>query len=425
MKVTRSWLDKWIVAINQDSACINNGRSFNGEFTIAVDHERYTFSVHKGKVEQVLENVGPLARSSFTLAAAGEVWSAIFQPSPVPMRQTIFAAIATSAMQFEGDISLLFQQMATLSAWIEVGRSLVGEVRLPDDPVWREDWQATGRYTNVIVDGCRHKVFYFEAGEGIPVLCQHTAGNENREWWHLLEDRELTKKYRFIAYDLPAHGKSDPSFDKDFFSSDQPLKSEWITNFVMSFSESLNLQRPIFLGCSIGGVIALHLAERFPEKFRGFIALAGAVPTYGFYHDWWIDSSINVPMMESGLVDAVTSPNMSRADRQLNRMFQGAHPRSLRNDLHLWGVDNSDEGRADRIDAEKTPIFMYAGEYDFTCPPEHVEASAKRIGPNVHYEMLKGLGHFPMSENYELFRPVLVRTLEEIMQGERELASAG
>jgi hypothetical protein len=43
----------------------------------------------------------------------------------------------------------------------------------------------------------------------------------------------------------------------------------------------------------------------------------------------------------------------------------------------------------------------------------------------VHYEMLKGLGHFPMSENYELFRPVLVRTLEEIMQGERELASAG
>jgi hypothetical protein len=28
--------------------------------------------------------------------------------------------------------------------------------------------------------------------------------------------------------------------------------------------------------------------------------------------------------------------------------------------------------------------------------------------------MLKGLGHFPMSENYELFRPTLVRTLAEI-----------
>ena len=52
------------------------------------------------------------------------------------------------------------------------------------------------------MDGARHKVFYFEAGEGIPVICQHTAGNENRQWRHLLEDRELTKKYKVIAYDF-------------------------------------------------------------------------------------------------------------------------------------------------------------------------------------------------------------------------------
>ena len=79
-------------------------------------------------------------------------------------------------------------------------------------------------------DGARHKVFYFEAGEGIPLICQHTAGNENRQWRHLLEDRELTKKYRVIAYDLPSHGKSDPSCDKDLYSEDQLLRSEWLLN---------------------------------------------------------------------------------------------------------------------------------------------------------------------------------------------------
>ena len=105
-------------------------------------------------------------------------------------------------------------------------------------------------------------------------------------------------------------------------------------------------------------------------------------------------------------------PKISRWDRQINRMCQTAHPRSLRNDLHLWGVENSDEKRAERIDASKVPIYMYSGEFDFTCPPEHVEKSAKAIG-EVNYEMLEGLGHFPMSENYDIFRPTLVQTLED------------
>jgi pimeloyl-ACP methyl ester carboxylesterase len=280
--------------------------------------------------------------------------------------------------------------------------------------VWHDEWQAVGRYVNVAQDGCRHKVFYFEAGQGIPVLCQHTAGNENRQWRHLLEDRELTKKYRFIAYDLPAHGKSDPPYGRDFFTEDQPLTSDWITRFVVALADALAIDRPIFIGCSIGGVIALHLAERYPERFRGLVALAGAVPTYGFYHDWWIDPGVNVNFMLPGLMDAVMAPGIAPLDRQINRISQGAHPRALRNDLHFWGVDNADPERARRIDASKVPLYMYAGEYDFTCPPAHVEASARAIGPGVHYEMLPGLGHFPMSENYTRFRPTLIRTLADI-----------
>ena len=58
-------------------------------------------------------------------------------------------------------------------------------------------------------------------------------------------------------------------------------------------------------------------------------------------------------------------------------------------------------------------LYLYAGEYDFTCPPELVRESAERIG-GVTYETLEGLGHFPMSENYERFRPVLMRTLADI-----------
>ncbi len=422
MPLDRNFIDRWIHAINGDRACRNGGRGFSDSFTFVVDTARYTFHVRDGAVERVVRDGGPLEPSRFTLAAEGAVWDDLLSPTPPAMGHAFFAAIAVGKMTFEGDMRLMFQQMATFSAWLTVGRALNGPADLPPDPPFQDDWQAVGRYTNVTLDGSRHKVFYFEAGEGIPVLCQHTAGNENREWWQLLEDRELTRRFRFIAYDLPAHGKSDPPFDRDFFAEDQLLTSDWITRFVVRFAESLSLERPIFLGCSIGGVIALHLAERFPEKFRGLVSLAGAVPTYGFFHDWWIDPAVNIAMMEAGLVDAVMSPGMSRADRQLNRVFQGAHPRSARNDLYFWGVENGDETRADRIDATKVPLYMYAGEYDFTCPPEHVEASARRIGEGVHYETLAGLGHFPMSENYARFRPTLVRTLDDIVSRTTGLA---
>lgn len=414
MTLDRAWMDRWIDAINACPACANTGRGFDCEFTFAIGDQRYTFAVRNGRVESLLVNVGPLARSRFTLAADEATWAALLSPEPPAMGHAIFAAIASGAMQFEGDIRPVFQFMMPLSNWIDAARRLQGTPASAPEPAWQDDWQATGRYVNVTLDGVRHKVFYFEAGSGIPVLCQHTAGNENRQWRHLLEDRELTRRYRFIAYDLPAHGKSDPPAGRNFFTEDQPLTSDWVTRFVVALGEALQLDRPIFIGCSIGGVIALHLAERFPERFRALIALAGAVPTYGFFHDWWIDPAVNVNQMVGGMMDAVMAPGLSASDREIGRIIQSSHPRTLRNDLYLWGVDNSDEARASRIDATKVPLYLYAGEYDFTCPPAHVEACARRIGAGVHYETLKGLGHFPMSENYTLFRPVLLRTLADI-----------
>ncbi len=414
MKFDRSWIDQWVTAVNTDASARHNGRYFSGSFSVVADDARYTLQVHKGKIENVVENGGPLEPSAFTLAAPRSVWEKLFAPDPEPMYHAVFAAIGSGHMSVEGDIQSLFQQMLTLSDWVAAGRNLNGTPPVAPDPEWLDDYQAVGRYVNVEVAGVKHKVFYFEAGQGIPVLCQHTAGNENRQWRHLLEDRELTKKYRFIAYDLPSHGKSDPPASGEFLKKDLLLKSDWVTTFIVALGDALALDRPIFMGCSIGGVIACHLAEKHPQKFRGLVGMAGGIPTYGFFHDWWIDPKINMPMMLPGLVDAVMAPGISARDREINRMCQSAHPKSMRNDLYFWGEENSDASRASRIDASKVPLYLYSGEYDFTCPPSLIEQTAKDIGPEVHYEMLKGLGHFPMSENYALFRPTLVKTLDDI-----------
>ena len=101
----------------------------------------------------------PLVGSVFTLAADTDVWGKLFLPSPPAMYHDIFSLIAIGEMKFEGNIQLVFQQLSTLAEWVRVGRELNGEIEIPPDPEYLEEWQAVGRYTNVVVDGCRHKVF--------------------------------------------------------------------------------------------------------------------------------------------------------------------------------------------------------------------------------------------------------------------------
>ncbi len=46
-----------------------------------------------------------------------------------------------------------------------------------------------GGYVYVPYGGYEYRVFYEEAGEGIPLVCLHTAGTDSREWRHQLNDR--------------------------------------------------------------------------------------------------------------------------------------------------------------------------------------------------------------------------------------------
>ena len=67
-----------------------------------------------------------------------------------------------------------------------------------------------GRYVHVDIGGETHRIYFEENGAGIPLVCLHTAGSDNRQWRHLLADEEFAKNFRIIAFDMPLHGKSNP-----------------------------------------------------------------------------------------------------------------------------------------------------------------------------------------------------------------------
>ena len=59
-----------------------------------------------------------------------------------------------------------------------------------------------GRYAHIELEGREHRVYFEEAGEGVPLLCLHTAGSDGRQYRAVLNDAEITRGYRVIAFDM-------------------------------------------------------------------------------------------------------------------------------------------------------------------------------------------------------------------------------
>lgn len=54
------------------------------------------------------------------------------------------------------------------------------------------------------------------------------------------------------------------------------------------------------------------------------------------------------------------------------------------------------------IDTKKCPVYMLTGEYDWSNTPEMGQATCEKITGGKHQAM-KGVGHFPATENPKVF----------------------
>ena len=50
----------------------------------------------------------------------------------------------------------------------------------------------TGRYIHLKIQDVPYRIYYEEAGQGVPLLCLHTAGSDGRQYRALLNDEDIT-----------------------------------------------------------------------------------------------------------------------------------------------------------------------------------------------------------------------------------------
>ncbi|MEQ1569546.1 MAG: alpha/beta hydrolase [Myxococcota bacterium] len=97
-------------------------------------------------------------------------------------------------------------------------------------------------------------------GSGLPVVYLNGAYADQTHWRRVIA--HLGDGYRHIAYDERARGKSRRSADYSFESMIRDLDG---------VLQARGVDRPLLVGWSLGGILAWHWTDRYPDRALGAV----------------------------------------------------------------------------------------------------------------------------------------------------------
>jgi len=394
----------------------------DGEFRLAARH--WTGGLRLRMGDRVLEihlvdgEVAPGSAPQGMIELSGDaaVWDRVFADPPPRFHNDVMANLSTGS-----GLSRMGPDLPSAQYYGAVARALeLLREGGADGPKLQSDAPAggfdspVGRYVHLELEGHDYRVFFEEAGQGIPLLLQHTAGCHGSQWRHLFEVEEITSRFRLIAYDLPFHGKSLPPPTRDWWAEPYDLTGGFLRSIPLALTDALGLDMPVFMGCSVGGLLALDLALRHPDRFRAVIAVEGALQVEGSQDGLqalWHPQVSNE--YKARLMEGLMSPTPPKPYRkETSFVYASGWPPVFLGDLHYYLEEFDLRSSAAGIDTGRVGVHILSGEYDWSGTSELGRAAHEAI-PGSTWTEMKGVGHFPLSENPDAFlsylRPILER----------------
>lgn len=389
-------------------------RHWTGGFRLRIGDELIGLRVIDGEAHEGVPEPDPMV---IELSGPGEVWEPMLRPVPPPFANTVVPNIGPGRLERGGDEMTWWQYLPATERLIELLRGHDDNAsRTPDHRLVGHAHDApVGRYVHVPIDGHDYRLYYEEAGQGIPLLLQHTAGAHGVQWRHLFEDSTITSRFRLIAYDLPYHGKSVPPATVPWWEQEYRLTGDFLRRVPVGLAEALGLVDPVFMGCSVGGLLALDLALHHGDLFRAVISVEGALHIGGDHAGLTgflspqVSNTSKARMME-GLC-APTSP--VPYVKEVSQTYAAGWPPVFLGDLFYYMVDFDLRERAREIDTSRCAVHILNGEYDYSGSVAKGLEAHRAIAGSTHRAM-GDIGHFPMVENPDRFISELSPVLDEI-----------
>lgn len=216
------------------------------------------------------------------------------------------------------------------------------------------------------------KLYYETYGAGAPLLLLHGNGGSSKDFQKTIP--YFAKRYRVLALDSRAHGKSVDLADS--------LSFEMLADDCAALLTQLRLDSAYVLGWSDGGITALVLAQRHPEKVKR-LAATGA--------NLWPDSTALMPALWQ---------QMQRGYREnKSQIFADA---GRKNDWKVFLLDVFQPHISlASLSKVKAPAFIIAGDRD-VIRAEHTVAIYQSL-PHAWLWIVPNSGHATLQEHADEF----------------------
>jgi len=232
-----------------------------------------------------------------------------------------------------------------------------------------------------------------EGGTGKPVIFVHGVVTTSNIFPAYV--RTYSPDYRGIAVDLRGYGDSEKpatGFTIKQFSED-----------LIALADKLSIEKPVWVGVSMGGMILQQLALDHPERVgalvlvsttEGAMVLDKDLPTIGNPRDYRdVSRNIIVESFPPGTPSALYQPLLDRIPTWNGTVLREALTSMAQANVH---------GRLHTISA---PTLVIVGAKDDVATPAIARGIQSQIAGSKLVEFQTG--HFMMAEDPERFRTVL------------------
>ena len=240
---------------------------------------------------------------------------------------------------------------------------------------------------------------------GVPVVFANSLGTDLRLWDKLFS--HLPPGLRLIRYDKRGHGLST--------CSDSPYPMDRLVDDAEALLDHLAVRGCVFVGLSIGGMIAQGLAARRPDLVRALV-LSNTAARMG-EPAMWRD---RIAAIEAGGIDALADPILDRwfgpAFRHTEEVAAWRHMLVRTPVAGYLGCCHAIAGAdlTETTSALRLPVLAIAGSEDGASPPDAVRATAALV-PDSRYVEIDGAGHLPCVEAPEEYARHLNAFLQEVL----------
>ena len=237
------------------------------------------------------------------------------------------------------------------------------------------------------------RVYYEAYGEGEPLLLLHGGTATSRSWASHLP--AFTEHFRVFAPDSRGHGRTDNPTGE--------LGYHLMADDVAALIKALGLQRPLVLGYSDGGQIALELGMRYPGM-AGALVLGG---TQFRFSEAYLEAVRELLSIADG-EEGVDTERLKREQPDLIAYLREGHGHVygpeywktyVRQIASLWmtPLRYTDEDLA----AVTDPVLLLVGDRDGVSTEESVELF--RLLPNAELAVAPASDHSFIEAKAKLF----------------------